>query len=71
MPNLTNNPYKPGADYLASAITNTGLSTNLGEGGLSVVHKFGRTPDLTTSFLPVSIGNVYATPTTAQSLEFV
>lgn len=71
MPNITNTLGVSGADPQASLITNTGLSAMLGEGNVSVIHKFGRTPDLTTSFTPVAIGNVYPTPSTPQSLEFV
>jgi hypothetical protein len=42
-----------------------------GEDEIKIVHKFGRSPDITTSFLPVSIDNDYPTPTTPVSLEFV
>lgn len=39
--------------------------------GMSIVHKFGHSDAVSTTVVPVCSGNVYQTPTTAQTLELV
>ena len=49
-----------------------GLAATRGEIlGTDVITKFGRNGSVGTSFVPISIGGVYQTPTSAVSLEFV
>ena len=45
--------------------TDPGMNAARGLSEYTVVHKFGRNLNLTTSFLPVSIGGVYPTPQVA------
>jgi len=50
----------------------TGLEMARGRvGNFRVVHKFGRNAAVGTSFVPITDGGIYQTPTTAASLEFV
>lgn len=54
-----------------STAAQSGVSAVRGEGGFSVVHKFGRNESIGTSLEPISLGGVYQMPAAAVSLEFV